>query len=88
MACGCPVIVSDRGALPETAGPGALVSAPEPMPLARAIRRLVTERPLRERLVGEGHRRVESFSWNEAASRTGELYARLLEPAAASRRVG
>jgi glycosyltransferase involved in cell wall biosynthesis len=96
MACGCPVVVSDRGALPEVAGPAALVTEPVPEALAAEIDLVLSDAGLREglRLAGLAH--AQRFSWRTAACRTLELYRRLgagsgagLKPAVLStRRLG
>ena len=78
MACGCPVIVSDRTALPELAGPGALVSDPRPERLAAAIARLLDDPVLARRLAREGRRHVRHLTWERAAESTMEVYERLL----------
>ena len=38
MACGAPVVASNRGAMPEVAGEGAIVTDPTPNALALGIR--------------------------------------------------
>ncbi len=50
MACGAPVVVSDRGALPEIVGDAGLVVAPDPAAVSGAVRRLVAEPELARRL--------------------------------------
>jgi glycosyltransferase involved in cell wall biosynthesis len=74
MACGCPVIVSDRGALPETAGPAALVSAPDADALAGAIGRVLGDGALRARLVRDGRAHVTRYDWAWTAAATLEVY--------------
>lgn len=74
MACGCPVIVSDRGALPETAGPAALVTQPTAEALAENIDRMLGDRSLRERMRRAGADRVQQFDWDRTARDTLELY--------------
>lgn len=77
MACGCPVIVSDRGALPEIAGPAALVTQPTPEALAEEIDLVLGDRSLRQglRMAGLGH--VRNFDWARAADQTRRLYQSL-----------
>jgi glycosyltransferase involved in cell wall biosynthesis len=77
MACGCPVVVSDRGALPETAGPAAIVTATSPRALAASLARVLSNRDLRERLVKNGFRHVRRFTWEDTARQTAQLYEEL-----------
>jgi glycosyltransferase involved in cell wall biosynthesis len=71
MACGAPVVVSDRGALPEVVGGAGLVVSPDPTSLRAALQRLMTDHALAERLGTAGAARAESFTW--AATATGWL---------------
>lgn len=64
MACGVPVVVSDRGALPEVVGDGGLVSAPDPEALAGALSNaLHDDGALRSR----ARARAESLTWSRTA---------------------
>jgi glycosyltransferase involved in cell wall biosynthesis len=74
MAHGVPVACSNVSALPEVAGDAALLFDPERQEeVTGAIRRLLDDRALAERLVARGHKRVASFSWKRtgAASLVG-----------------
>jgi glycosyltransferase involved in cell wall biosynthesis len=67
MACATPVVVSDRGALPEVVGDAGLVVAPEPDVVAAALRAVLTD-PERARALGEaGRERARRFSWERTA---------------------
>lgn len=79
MACGVPVITSATSSLPEVVGDAALTVDPlDVADLSRAIRRLLDDRPLRERLRAAGLARAATFSWAETARRTMEVYAEVL----------
>jgi alpha-1,3-rhamnosyl/mannosyltransferase len=67
MACGAPVIVSNRGALPEVVGDAALVVEPDPLAVADALRRVLTDEPLAQRLRSAGVRRAAGFDWRKTA---------------------
>lgn len=88
MACRCPVIVSDRGSLPEIAGPGALVADGADAQAIHAACRSVLEDPqLRESLRERGQAHAASLTWERAAAETLDAYARFLpEQSAAARR--
>jgi glycosyltransferase involved in cell wall biosynthesis len=61
LACGSPVVASDRGALPEVAGDAAVLVAPEPEALAEGIRAALepaTAASLRE----AGRRRAGAYT--------------------------
>ena len=60
MACGVPVVASDRGALPETCGDAALLVDPtDPHAVAEAIDAAIGN----ERLAAAGIARAAAFSW-------------------------
>lgn len=63
MACGAPVVVSDRGSLPEVVGDGGLVAAAEAEPLRAALREVLAS-PDRARVLSEaGRRRAAQYTW-------------------------
>lgn len=75
MACGTPVVVSDRGALPEVVGEAGVVCRPETAPLAAAVHRLLTDAAHREERSAAGLRRASQFTWARTAQ---GLHASLL----------
>jgi glycosyltransferase involved in cell wall biosynthesis len=79
MACGRPVVVSDRGSLPEVvASAGVLVDPDEPAAIAEGLEAVLTDGALRERLRADGLARAASFTWEETARRTLAVYRRAL----------
>lgn len=78
LACGAPVVVSDRGALPEVVGDAGLIVSPDPEEVSRAVRSLVADAELARRLAAAGPRRAAGFSW----ARTAEGWVEILRAAA------
>ena len=79
MACGTPVVVAERASLPEVVGEaGLLVNPDEPDDVARALARVLTEKPLRARMRELGLAQAAHFTWEETARRTLEVYRRVL----------
>ncbi len=71
LACGTPVVVSDRGALPEIVGTAGLRFDPDrPGDLLAVLRRVLTETSLRADLAQRGPQRAAEFSWERAARET------------------
>lgn len=71
---GAPVICSTGGALPEVAGPGALMFEPDrPRELSAHLRKFLLEGADRDRLVQAGRRHAAGFSWETAARITLEV---------------
>ncbi len=72
MACGCPVVTSDRSAMPETAGGAAVLADPgDPRSIAGAVLRACdTAEELRPR----GLLRAGEFTWSQTAKLTLEVY--------------
>jgi glycosyltransferase involved in cell wall biosynthesis len=74
MACGAPVIVSDRGALPEVAGPGAaVVDVAAEGALAAALARVLLEPEHRDALRRRGRARASDFAPDRTAGRVLDL---------------
>lgn len=70
MLCGCPVIASTGGALPEVCGTAALLVDPLDVRGWRAAMEQVEADPLLcARLSADGRRRAQTFTW-EAAAKT------------------
>ena len=75
MAHGCPVVTSNRTALPEVVGDAGLVHDPDDaVGFADAALRLIRDTDLRERLVGAGRARARQFSWGSTAALTLAVY--------------
>jgi glycosyltransferase involved in cell wall biosynthesis len=73
MACACPVVTSDRSAMPETAGGAAALADPEdPESIADAIVAACGE--LGPRLRELGPPRAAEFTWAATAKATLEVY--------------
>jgi glycosyltransferase involved in cell wall biosynthesis len=80
MASGTPVVAGRAGALPETVGDAAvLVDPDDPEDAAVAIEALLTDVPLRRRLLAAGRARVAEFTWSRCADATAAAYRRALE---------
>lgn len=70
MWCGCPVIASRAGAVPEVCGDAALwFDAARPESLGEAVASLADDAARRAALIEAGHARVVQFSWDQAARR-------------------
>ena len=79
MASGCPVITSTAYSMPEIAGDAALLVDPYDVEsLISMTHRLLTNRALREELIGLGLERARRFSWNRCADETIAVYREVL----------
>jgi glycosyltransferase involved in cell wall biosynthesis len=78
IACGTPVVAYEAGAIPDTAGPGALLVPPgDGTELMRAAGRVCDEPALAERLSAEGRGHAGRFSWRRTAELTWDIYERV-----------
>ncbi len=68
MASGTPVCAAAVSSLPEVAGDAALLFDPrDPMAIADALHRLLTDDMLRARLRARGLKRCSEFTWERSA---------------------
>jgi glycosyltransferase involved in cell wall biosynthesis len=81
MACGTPVICSNRSSLPEVVGDAGLSIDPEPDAIARALVHVLTDDALRADLARRGLRRAATFSWHRTMQLTVAAYQEVLEGA-------
>ncbi len=78
MACGAPVLTSDRSATAEVAaGAARLVDPEDPAAIEAGLRGLLEDPRERDRLRRLGAERAATFSWHKTAGETLELYHRL-----------
>jgi glycosyltransferase involved in cell wall biosynthesis len=82
MACGAPVVTSDRSALPEVAGDAALLCDPtDPGSIGEAVGRVLRDRDLAGRLRRAGLERAAGYTWDRMARETASRYRELVGPA-------
>lgn len=75
MACGTPVITSNRASLPEVAGDAALLVDPtRPEALAAAMTSIISNGELRQGLRAKGLARARAFTWDGVAEQTVAIY--------------
>lgn len=80
MAADLPVVSSDIAVLREYITPGesaVMTRVADPTSLAAGMRRVATDRALRDRLVRGGRAVVPAFSWERAAEEHVRLYANM-----------
>ena len=79
MACGAPLLSSNRASLPEVGGSAALYfDAENAEELARLMIRVATDGELRARMVSQGRVQAQKFTYAESATRILRLYQQVL----------
>lgn len=75
MACGTPVVSSDRASLPEALGDAAVFANPtSPTGIADAIEQVYSNEGLYDKLVAKGLKQAEKYSWQNYADSTLKVY--------------
>lgn len=75
MACSCPVVSSNAGALPEVGGNAAIYFDPyNKEDMVKMISRVLDDKDLRDELIKAGQVRIKIFSWEKLAKQTLEEY--------------
>jgi glycosyltransferase involved in cell wall biosynthesis len=78
MACGTPVVVSNRGSLPEVVGNAAVVCPPDDyLEIAKAINSIFINSEWRNSLISKGFGRSAQFKWEKTAYQTWRVYEKV-----------
>ncbi|MDP6522993.1 MAG: glycosyltransferase family 1 protein [Kiritimatiellia bacterium] len=79
MACGIPVVCSNRGSLPEVVGDAALLAdATDPSSIAASLHRAINEEKTRTDLIEKGKQRARQFTWRKTAELTEAFYREIM----------
>ncbi len=79
MACGCPVITSNRSVLAEVAGSAARLVDPENVDaLVQALEDMLSSAITRQGYSAKGLQRVKEFTWDKMVERTIAVYQDVL----------
>lgn len=80
MACGVPVVASDRTSIPEVVGDAAvLVDASKSKNIAKAIHDVLGDESLNQKLSTAGLKRSKEFNWQKTAEMTLKNYENALQ---------
>ena len=75
MSCGCPVITSKEGSLPEVAGDAALyVDAYNTSSIANGMKTFFSELETQKKYAKMGLAQSQKFSWEKVAKETSDIY--------------
>ncbi|MFH7882694.1 MAG: glycosyltransferase family 1 protein, partial [Candidatus Aenigmatarchaeota archaeon] len=75
MACGCPVLTSERASLPEVCGDAAVYCDPESIEsIEEGIYRILTDEQLRDTLIEKGLKRTKFFEWGNSAKKVLDIF--------------
>lgn len=78
MACGCPVICSDKTSLPEVVGNAAIYfDGYDVKDLAKKMHDVLTNEVLRLKMTEAGLAQARKFSWQKAAQKTLAVYKKI-----------
>jgi len=75
MACGCPILIGNQGALPEIAGNAGFVVNPYDIhAIKEGIREILNHQDLRQDLKERGLKQAKQYSWEKTARIVLETY--------------
>jgi glycosyltransferase involved in cell wall biosynthesis len=75
LACGIPVIASDRGSLPEILGDSVRSVNPDSITeMSEAIVEFITQPGVAQELADKGPQRATKFRWGDTARLTWQIY--------------
>lgn len=75
MACGCPVVTTNVGSLPEVVGDAGILKNPNDIEgIVNAIYEVLTNESVRQEMIKKGLERAKRFSWEKTAKETIKVY--------------
>jgi glycosyltransferase involved in cell wall biosynthesis len=78
MACGTPVVASDRASLPEVLGDAAVFTDPlNPSETADTVIAVLTDENARQQLIATGKEQAAKYKWTETARQVVSLYEKV-----------
>ncbi|MDB5249669.1 MAG: hypothetical protein JWQ40_4063 [Segetibacter sp.] len=79
FSCGCPVVLSDKGSLPEVGGNAAVYCDPDDADsISAAVESYIKNSSLRDENRRKGYERLKKFSWAKTSEETFNLYKTLI----------
>ncbi|OGH11875.1 MAG: hypothetical protein A2857_02690 [Candidatus Levybacteria bacterium RIFCSPHIGHO2_01_FULL_36_15] len=76
--CGCPVVTTRCGSLPEIIGESAVFVDPKDIEdIANGIDKVLSNKTLRDKLSKDGLKQAEKFSWHNTAEKTINVYEKV-----------
>jgi glycosyltransferase involved in cell wall biosynthesis len=79
MACGTPVIVSERSSIPEVCGDAAVYINPDSSEqISQEMSKILRNTHLQEQMIQKGLERAALFSWEESARQHLEVFKKVL----------
>ncbi|MEH1843560.1 MAG: glycosyltransferase family 1 protein [Nostoc sp.] len=79
MTLGAPVVTSNTSSIPEVSGDAAILIDPnDPVQLAEAILKVISDSQLRQELINKGKARARLFSWERTAKETLNAYRTII----------
>jgi len=79
MACGCPVISSNKGSLPEVVSHAAVLVEPTEKNIVSSMKMIFNSKLQREKFSRLGLLRAKQFSWEKTARKTIDGYKKVLK---------
>lgn len=80
MSCGCPVVTSKEGSIPEVVGDAGLyVDAYSEKDIEEGMLKIIHNKALRTGLIKKGFERSKKFSWEKTAARMQDIYTEVLK---------
>lgn len=78
MRYSCPVITSDVSSLPEAGGDAALYVDPKSTTdIAEKLKKVLTDKTLRSKMIEKGKEQVEKFSWEKSAKEVLDIFEKV-----------